>query len=195
MAPSRLLPVLTSVSVALLAVAGHGQAAFTATKTVSLDVFGGVIALDPKFGVTTKEIGYVAGADVTRHFRPVDVSFELRYTVASGYSADEKTYGGGLKVERAFARFHPYLDFLVEGGRVNFDHPEIYGSPFYTHDDSFVYNGGGGVDYDLSPRFALKVDFQAQHWKTGSEHPPFYPYNGSVGIVYRVPFSSLRPRR
>ncbi len=191
----RLSPFLPIALSFLLPLAAHAQADFTATKTISLDVFAGATVLNPKYGSTTGEIGYLVGADITRHFRPVDVSFEVRYTAATGDSADETTYGGGLKIERAYHRFHPYVDFLVASGKIKFDHPEIYGNAFYTHDDSLVYDFGGGVDYDLNSRFALKADFQVQRWHTGIERPPFYPYNASLGIQYRIPFSNLRPHR
>ena len=188
------LAALLTLAAALLPQRADAQAQATAAKTLSLDVFGAVTALDPKYGVTTRELGYTVGGDITRHFRLLDVSFEARYTSATGFSADESTYGGGFKLERAFNRFHPYVDFLVGSGNIHFDHPEIYGSPTYTHDNSFVYEAGGGVDYDLIRNFAVKVDFQDERWRLGTERPAFNPNNGSVGIVYRIPFRALHRR-
>ena len=170
------------------------QAQPTAVRQFGLSVFGAVTALDPKFGVTTKEIGYAVGGDITYHLHLVDASFEARYTSATGFSADESTYGVGVKAERAFNRFHPYVDFLVGSGNIKFDHPEIYGSANYTHDNSLVYDFGGGLDYDLIRNFAVKVDVQGERWVIGVERPAFYPYNGSVGILYRIPFRELRRR-
>ncbi len=170
------------------------QAQATASKTYSLDVFGDVAFLNPKYGTTTGEIGYVVGGDVTRHFRLLDVSFEARYTDATGVSADESTFGGGVKLERAFRRFHPYVDFLVESGKIKFDHPSIF-DPTYTHDDSFVYDIGGGFDYDLVGNFAFKADIQGQRWVIGAERQPFNPYNVSAGVMYRIPFRALHRRR
>ena len=200
----RLLRACTSASplvVALLTLACsfepqsvQAQAQSTAIKSLGLSVFGGVTALDPKFGVTTREVGYLVGGDVTYHLRLFDVSFEARDTNATGFSADESTYGGGFKFERAFRRFRPYIDFLVASGNIKFDHPEIYGSTTYTHDNSFVYDFGGGVDYDRIRNFAIKVDVQGTRWQLGTERPTFYPYNGSVGILYRIPFRELRHR-
>ena len=172
----------------------QAQAQATAVKQIGLSVFGAVTALDPKYGITTRELGYAVGGDITYHLRLLDISFEARYTSATGFSADESVYGGGFKFERAFRRFHPYIDFMVGSGNVKFDHPEIYGSPAYTHDNSFVYDFGGGLDYDVYRNFAVKVDVQGQRWQVGVEHPSFYPYNGSVGIVYRIPFRELRRR-
>ncbi len=172
----------------------EAQAQATALKTLGLSVFGAVTALDPKFGITTREAGFTVGGDVTRHFRVVDISFEARYTSATGYSADESSYGGGFKFERGFNRFHPYVDFLVASGNIKFDHPEIYGSTTYTHDNSFVYDFGGGLDYDLVRHFGVKLDVQGERWQIGVEKPPFYPYNASVGIFYRIPFRDLQRR-
>ena len=192
--PSLALSVLVACAAALQPQRVQAQAQATATRTIGLSVFGAVTALDPKFGITTREIGYVAGGDITYHLRLLDISFEARYTNATGYSADESTYGGGFKVEHAFRRFHPYVDFFVGGGKIKFDHPEIYGSPNYTHDNSFIYDFGGGLDYDLIRNFAVKIDAQGQRWQIGVEHPTFYPYNASVGLVYRIPFRALRRR-
>ena len=174
--------------------AARAQAEATAVKTIGLSVFGAVTYANPKFGITTKEIGYAVGGDITRHFRFADISFEARYTSVTGFSADEATYGGGFKFERRFNRFHPYVDFLVASGNIKFDHPEIYGSSTYTHDNSFVYDFGGGVDYDLVRNFAVKLDVQGERWEIGVEKPPFYPYNASVGVVYHIPFRDLRHR-
>ena len=145
-----------AVLLAVLAVSprtAQAQAEATAVKSIGLSVFGAATFLNPKFGSTTGEIGYAVGGDITRHFRIVDISFEARYTSATGFSADEATYGGGFKFERRFNRFHPYVDFLVASGTIKFDHPEIYGSTTYTHDNSFVYDFGGGVDYDVVRNF------------------------------------------
>ena len=172
----------------------HAQAQATGTKKLGLDVFGAVTGGNPKYGVTTKELGYLVGGDITYHFRLVDVSFEARYTSITGFSADESTYGGGFKFERAFNRFHPYVDLLIASGNIKFDHPEIYGNPNYTHDNSTVYDFGGGLDYDLVRNFAIKVDVQGQRWRIGVEQPAFEPYNGSIGILYRIPFRALRRR-
>ena len=173
----------------------HGQATPTASKTIELSVFAGVTGLDPKYGPTTKEIGYVVGGDITRHFHILDIAFEGRYTNATGFSADESTYGGGLKFSRQFQRFHPYVDLLIASGTIKFDHPEIYGNSAYTHDNSTVYSFGFGVDYDVTRQFAVKLDAQGQRWVIGVEQPAFEPYNASIGIVYRIPFSALRRLR
>ena len=168
----------------------------TAIKTYSLEAFAGVTGGNPKFGPTTREIGYMAGGDITRQFKPVDVALEIRYTSITGFSADEKTYGGGLKVSKTYGRFKPYVDFLVADGGIKFDHPEIYGplNSTYTHDSSFVYDFGGGLDYTLIRNFSFKLDVQGQRWNVGTERIPFYPYTGNVGIVYTIPFRALRGR-
>ena len=191
------VPLLAAGLCSLLAIclpAAHAQSVATGVKTYELSVFGGATSLEPKFGVTISELGFVAGGDIKRHFRIVDVSFEARYTSATGFSADESTYQGGLKAERAFSRFHPYIDFMVGGGKIKFDHPEIYGSTTYTHDNSFVYDFGGGLDYDLVRNFAIKLDVQGQRWEIGVEKPPFYPYNASIGVLYRIPFRPFNRR-
>ncbi len=172
----------------------HAQAAPTAVKAISISAFGGVAVLNPEFGPEHHNIGFTAGADITRPFFNIDVSFEIRYTDASGTYADEDTYGGGFKFSKQFRSYHPYVNFLIEEGQIHFDHPELIGGPTstYTHDDSTVYDAGAGVDYDLRRNFALKLDAQFSTWKIGSEKSRFTPYNASVGIVYYIPFRASR---
>ena len=78
------LAVLLVLVAALAPRCARAQAQSTAVKTLGLSVFGAVTALNPKYGITTRELGYTAGGDLTYHLRLLDISFEGRYTSATG---------------------------------------------------------------------------------------------------------------
>ena len=88
--------------------------------------------------------------------------------------------------------FIPYGDFEIGFGNIVFDHPV---DANYTHDNSFVYDFGGGVDRDLNETFAVKFDVQVQSERFGTEYSRLTPYNVNVGLVYHIPFKGLRPHR
>lgn len=187
----------------LIALAPAVQAQFaapTASKKFGLSAFGGVTAVSPSYqpdtdaGGSKINTGLTVGGDLTRGLRWVQPSLELRYDWSTGSTVIEKTLSGGLKVEKVFGRLHPYGDVLLGYGIIDFQHPAIFSTGPYTQDNSFVYQGGGGLDLDLSPHFALKLDAQAQSWKLGSEGNRLTPVLGTVGVVYRIPFRALGAR-
>ncbi len=180
----------------------HAQfAAPTASKKLGLSAFGGVAVVSPSYQTSTEaggsnlNTGLTVGGDLTRGLRWFQPSIELRYDWSAGGTTIEKTVSGGLKIEKAFGRLHPYGDLLLGYGIIDFEHPAIFPTGPYTHDNSFVYQGGGGLDLDLSPHFALKLDAQAQSWRLGSEANRLTPVLGTVGVVYRIPFRALEGRR
>ena len=182
--------------------AAHAQfAAPSASKRLGLSAFGGVAVVSPSYQSNTDteglntNTGLTVGGDLTRGLRWVQPSLEVRYDWSTGNTVLEKTLSGGLKVEKAFGRLHPYGDLLLGYGIIDFQHPAIFPTGPYTHDNSFVYQGGGGLDLDLSPRFALKLDAQAQSWRLGSEANRLTPVLGTAGILYRIPFRALEGRR
>ena len=174
--------------------AAHAQAQVTASREVSIDVYGAATSVSPHFG-PDRDFGYTFGGDIQRHFHLLDAALDVRYTSATGNFADESTFMGGFRAGRSYRRFHPYIEVMVGHGNIRFDHPEVFNNPNYTHDDSTVYDGGIGLDYSLTPRFAVKVDAQVQRWRTGLQSQVFNPNTISVGVVYHVPFRYLRLRR
>lgn len=199
------------------------QASFAATQQLELSAYGGATGnwtgLDGG-----RNIGITAGIDLAlptyRRFRPV---LEVRgtYPVKGGQIDAQKEFLGGLRVERQYTRWHPYVDVLAGRGQLNYQSGGFtYGAYTYLFSTSMVYSGGGGVDVDLSHHFALRGDFQVQHWDTpfpssstaipivivaGHARPEtvvvstapetIYPKMATVGVVYRFDFNHHWRRR
>lgn len=174
--------------------AARGQARETATKRAGISIFGGVSRVAAGYSSDTN-YGAMVGADFTRYYRRFAPSLEVRYTDSSGSTVGESTFQGGFKVQKEFGRYQPYGDVEVGYGSITFAHPVIYASGPYASDNSFVYAGGGGLDYRLSGTVALKVDLQAQSWKLGTEANRFTPVAVTVGVSINLPFQGLRGRR
>jgi hypothetical protein len=171
----------------------QAQSTATADNSMDMSVFGGYLYLNPDYGRSGS--GGTVGADLTRYlsgwrFAP---SFEVRGNYATTSDVSESTALVGFRVKTDFrGRFHPYADFLVGVGRINFDQPS---SPSYTHDGSVVYSYGGGVDIDVHNNFAAKFDFSGQSWNMGPESSApgardftLAPMALVVGVTYRIPF-------
>lgn len=160
------------------------QATPTATKTADLSIFVGYVTAQPDYG-PFRNSGGTLGVDFTRYFHfPVAPSLELRANFANGTTVNERSYLAGLRVQADIRqRVHPYVDFLVGPGNIHFNFP----NNGYTGDNSIVYSYGGGVDFDLVNHFAAKVDWQGQHWNTGS-NSTLTPSLLLFGFSYRLPF-------
>lgn len=144
-----------------------------------------------------KNLAITAGGDLTflglRHLAP---AVELRgtYPIDSGHISSQKNFLVGPKVGYDLDRFHPYVDFFVGRGAINYLNGGFVAGPLqYLSSNTFVYSPGVGVDYDLSHHFAVKFDVQFQHWNT-----PVLP-SGSIsptaltlGGVYNFDFNSRR---
>ncbi len=174
--------------------AAHGQAEPTAVRKAGISIFGGVSVVKPRYSGDTN-YGAVLGADFTRYYRRFAPSLEVRYTDTSGGTVGESTLQGGLKVEKDFGRYRPYGEVAVGYGSITFQHPVIYSSGPYSSDNSFVYAGGGGLDYRITSTVALKGDLQVQSWKLGTEISGFKPVAATVGVSIMLPFQGLSGRR
>ncbi len=163
----------------------RAQATATATQQLALSAFGG------GSGTYTglyggRNLGLTAGADLafmTYHrFRPV---LEIRgtYPIHNGQIDAQKDFLGGLKVERDFGRFHAYVNFLVGRGQINYQRNGLQvGTILFLSSTSTVLSPGVGLDLDLNSRWAIKGDFQYQHWNV-----PFAILNGAPAPVTIVP--------
>ncbi len=176
----------------------HGQATAAAIRSQSVDIFAGASAVQTDYN--SKDKGFVVGGDFTYHLRHFDASLDVRYNRATGNRVGEKDFAGGLKIARQFRRYHPYADLMIGYGIITFDYPTVNpDGSVYANDNSTIYDFGGGVDIDLTRRFALKVDAQYQYWNLGTRgnanSVSFNPYIGSIGVVYHLPYRFLRPRR
>ena len=162
----------------------EAQALPTASKGGEISIYGAYAHVWPHYG-TEQDNGVTFGAEYT-HFvnwfvRP---SLELRGKVVSGQTVNQRTWGGGIRGQHRFGNFYPYIDFLISSGTITFPHPTIgtSGSP-YVSDNSIVYSLGGGVDYDITSHFAVRADYQFEHWNLGRSLS-FTPEALSIGVVY-----------
>jgi hypothetical protein len=141
-----------------------------------------------------KNLGITAGADLTylglRLFHP---SFEARgtYPIDKGHISSQKNFLLGPKVEYPLGKFHPYADFLIGRGQIDYHSPGfIFGNTLYISTNTMVYSPGVGVDYNFTHNLALKADAQFQHWNTpviasGTIHPVALTF----GVVYNFDFN------
>jgi opacity protein-like surface antigen len=141
-----------------------------------------------------KNLGITAGVDITvLHFRAFRPAAEFRgtYPVYGGTISSQKNFLIGPKVEYPIGRLHPYVDFLIGRGGIDYLRGGyVYGDVKYLSSNTVVYSPGGGLDYNLTHNLAVKFDFQYQHWDTpaapsGSIHPKAI----TLGGVYVFDFN------
>jgi hypothetical protein len=168
----------------------HSQATSTASKQATISVFGAysLVFTDRE---SSKVSGVTFGTDYSIYapggFVP---TFEVRIQIAPGSLGyvGQNTYGGGIRIDRPIKRFVPYIDFLVSSGHLTFTNP----TTMYKHDNSVVYAGGGGLEYNLSSRWAARADYLFEHWDIGTTSNglsgAFSPQIITFGVVYRIPF-------
>jgi opacity protein-like surface antigen len=141
-----------------------------------------------------KNLGITAGADLTflsfRRFRP---AFEARgtYPIDKGHISSQKSFLLGPKVEYPLGKLHPYADFLIGRGQIDYNAPGfVFGDTLFISSNTLVYSPGLGLDYNLTHNLAIKADVQFQHWNTpvtasGSIHPTAL----TSGVVYNFDFN------
>ena len=141
-----------------------------------------------------KNLDITAGADLTLlSFRRIRPAFEVRgsYPIDSGHIDSQKSFLLGPKVEYPMGRLHPYADFFVGRGEINYlNGGFIVGELDYLSSNTFIYSPGVGVDYKLTHHLAAKADVQFEHWNTpvtpsGSIHPTAI----TLGGVYVFDFN------
>jgi hypothetical protein len=180
---------------ATLAQTAHAQAFPTATRQLQLSAFGGATGTYTNF-YGGKNGSLTAGADLTFLAVPkIRPSFELRgtYPVNDGHVDSQMNFLLGPKVERQFGRFHPYVDFFIGRGSITYLNGGFpYNGVLYLRTSSTVYSPGLGVDFDLGTHWAVKADFQYQHWNTPAYS--IHPKATTFGIVYRFAFAPRHHR-
>ncbi len=203
----------------------EAQASFTATQPLGLSAFGGGTGnwTNLEGG---RNLGITAGVDLAlptyRRFRPV-LEVRATHAVANGQIDAQKEVLGGLRVERQYTRWHPYVDFLAGRGQLDYQNGGFtYGAYTYLSSTTVVYSIGGGVDFDISRHFAIRGDFQAQHWDTpfpstttiipvvvatnrllpetyvaaaGTAPQTIYPRMATAAVIYRFDFNHHAKRR
>ena len=172
-----------------LATNAHAQAGPTASQQLALSAFGAGTGTFTGLG---KNVAITAGADLAfltyRRYRPV---LEVRgtYPIDNGKVAGEKDVLAGLRVERQFGQLHPYVNFLVGRGEIDYNGYQV-GDFIYLKTTSTVYSPGFGVDYDVNQHWAAKLEAQIQRWDTPvRDSGNIYSKAISVGAVYRFDFN------
>jgi opacity protein-like surface antigen len=177
------------------------QALATAQRGAEITAFGGYMLSDPDYGYRSYN-GEMFGANFTvfKHWF-VDPSIEVRYDHTSNAIISEHAFLGGPRVQKDYGRFHPYADFLIGIGTIDYNPAPLF-SPNDHKDSGRNFSIGGGVDYDVTRNFSAKVDFQQQNWNLGP-NPPFQatgnytlsPRTLTFGVTYHIPFSGLRKQQ
>jgi hypothetical protein len=184
---------LVFVVVFLSAPAASSQATPTATQGLQLSTFGAASGVFTGFH-GGHNLSVTAGVDLSfRSFRGFYPSFEARgtYPIDKGQIASQKDALGGIRIDRPYNHLHPYFDFLIGRGEIDYQKGGFsVGSITYISTSSTVYSPGGGADFDLSHHLAFKADYQYQLWNTpatstGSIHSSIF----TAGAVYRFDFN------
>jgi Outer membrane protein beta-barrel domain len=181
----------------------HAQAIPAASKPFALSAFGGATGTFTGLGTGLgggKNLGITAGGDIT--FKPYHryyFSGEIRgtYPVDNGNVDSQKNVLFGVKVERYFNNFRPYVDFLYGRDKIVYENggfPNPAGTLLYLDSVSNVFSGGGGLDFTLTEHFALKIDGQFQHIGTPvTTSGAIYSKPLTIGVVYRFGAAPLAP--
>lgn len=164
------------------------QATAARSREATLSAFGMFTHLTTDYGQPVKAI--TVGGDYTRFFQVLSPAIEFRYKDSSMGTVSEKTYGGGIRVERSFSYFRPYADFLISKGTINFAQKYYYGANGTGTNGSVVYSYGGGVDYDFADQWAVRIDYQQENWNVNKTPPvvTLTPRALSFGILYHFRF-------
>ncbi|WP_188759636.1 hypothetical protein [Edaphobacter acidisoli] len=171
----------------LLANRMDAQATAARSREAAVSAFGMFTHLTPDYGQSVK--AFTAGGDYTRFYQALSPSLEVRFKTSSMGTVSERTFGGGIRVERSFSYFRPYADFLISDGTINFAQKYYIGANGTGTNGSVVYSYGGGLDYDFADQWAVRVDYQQESWNVNkSPAVTLAPRALSFGVLYRFRF-------
>ena len=146
-----------------------------------------------------KNLDVEAGLDLEiRKFFGLYPALEVRglYPIASGQVDSQKNLVGGIRLGRHVQPFSPYGDVLFGRGQINYPNggqPNPTGSFDVLSTTSNLLSLGGGTDYSLNGRFAVKGDFQFQRYASPVTTSGYvYSKVFTVGIVYRIGAGGLK---
>lgn len=185
------LALFTAFSV--LTHSAFGQAAPAGRQQLQLSAFAGATGTftDLEGG---KNLAITAGADLAfLYFRDFRLAFEARgtYPIDKGHISSQKYFLLGPKVEFPLGRYHPYVDFLLGRGQIDYHDPGFnFGNVLYISTNTAVYSPGFGLDFNLTHNIALKADAQFQHWSTPvTTSGTIHPVGLTLGVVYNFDFN------
>jgi opacity protein-like surface antigen len=176
-----------------LAHTAFAQTAPAATQQLQLSAFVAGTGTFTNFE-GGKNLDITAGADLTllsfRLFRP---AFEARgtYPIDSGHISSQKNFLLGPKVEYPIGPFHPYVDFLIGRGEIDYHAPGfIFGDLLFINSKTTVYSPGVGLDYNLTHNLAVKADAQFQQWNSPvTASGTIHPVALTLGVLYNFDFN------
>jgi hypothetical protein len=171
----------------------------TASRTLQLSAFGAAT------GVFTgldggKNFGITAGGDLgLPPWRGVRPTVEVRGEIPTdhGLVDSQKSVLAGLKVDFLLNhRLRPYGDFLFGRGQMNYGpFGYVYGNNIYALTTTYIDSPGGGIDYQLTEHYALKVDAQYQRWASApTPSGNIWSTSASAGLTYYFTFDRRRGR-
>jgi hypothetical protein len=191
---------LLSFSLVVFVVAGcpfsGAQATPAATQPIHLSGFGGLTGAYTGLK-SSRNLGLTAGVDVSfKPFYRLYPSAEIRgtYPVDSGTLAGERNFLAGLKLERPYRNvFHPYVDFLYGRNKIDYNnggYPNPSQTLLYVSTVGNILALGGGIDVDLTPHFAAKLDAQYERYQTPVvASGDLNSVAITAGVVYRLDFN------
>ena len=171
----------------------RAQSDATAVQPLGISAFGGVTGTWTNVS-GGRNIGITAGGDVAflsfHRIRPVA---EVRgtYAIHDGTVDAQKNALGGIRLEHQIGPFRPYVDFLAGRGAIDFKNGGYLNDGYlYIRTVSWVYSPGLGVEYDITPHWSAKADFQYQRWDTPAvPSGVINPRVLTAGAVYRFDFN------
>lgn len=86
-------------------------------------------------------------------------------------------------------RVHPFVRF--SGGLGTIEFPSR--NPLYTRDSYTVYAAGGGVEYQLTRKAALRAEYEYQFWKDFQSPRYLNPQGVTLGVNYYLRGRHVRP--
>ena len=163
------------------------QALPTARRTLQISTFG--LLTGTYTGLSGgRNLSFTLGGDLGfYHYRSVLLSAEARgtYPLDKGNVDAQKSVLGGLRVESRYSRAVVFGNVLAGRGAIEYVNGGYVVPPLvYFSSTTSVYDGGLGVEFDVSPRLALKAEAQVQHWDTPVT-TAIYAKQVGVGVVYR----------
>ncbi len=195
----HLLPCL--ILAACISTEARGQAAPTASRGSDLVVFVEYQSLNTDYGGETHN-GIIGGLDYSKFFMDSRLvpSLELRANYAAEHQlSGEQVALGGLRLDlrlRSHPRLHPYVNFLVGAGQIDFVIAPVTPTGVYSRDNSIVYNYGAGASYGIGHGLELQAEFQHQNWNIspGSQKGTLTPASFDAGARYHLHFPTFHRR-
>ena len=188
--PATLFPTATAVA---------QPAHVTAERQLQLSAFGAVSG-DFTGLSGSRNLSVTAGGDLGlppwRGIRPA-LEVRGRYPAAGGSVDTQRDILGGVRVDFLLNdRLRPYGDFLFGRGQMNYG---ATGYDFnlykYSLTTTYIDTAGLGFNYDLTERFAIKLDAQLERWGSApTSTGRIYSAIGTAGLVYTFNFDRRRRR-